>query len=365
VDFHLSNEDVKFNLLKHWNEMNHPHILKFCLIVMAFLHCPVLFAAAQNVPPGVIVAAAETRSFPLSAEALGNARSNESVDIRPKITATLTEILFEEGQTVEAGDVLVKLDNLEPVADLAAARAGLVESSASYERSSELFKTNVGSESQLLQDEARKIANEAMVSVAEARMAETIVRAPFAGRIGLRRVSLGSLVGPGTIITTLDDTQIIKVDFDLPEVYLSRLEPGLVVHARSAAWPDQKFTGSVSSVDTRVDPVSRTIRVRSVMPNEQGLLRPGMFLTVTLLNDSMEALVIPERALIPERSTQFVFVVDKNMLVERREVRIGRRRIGEVEILEGLSEGELVIVDGTQKAKDGQAVKILSREASS
>ena len=314
--------------------------------------------------PGVVVATAEISLFPLSAEALGNARSNESVDIRPKITATLTEILFEEGQTVEVGDVLVKLDNLDQVADLASARAALVESKASYKRSNELFKNNVGSESQLLQDEARRIANEAMVSVAEARMAETIVRAPFAGRIGLRRVSLGSLVGPSTVITTLDDTSVIKVDFDVPEVYLSRLEPGLVVRARSAAWPDREFVGNVSSIDTRVDPVSRTIRVRSIMPNEDGLLRPGMFLTVTLLNDSIEALVIPERALIPERSTQYVFVVAENRVVERRTVRIGRRRPGEVEILEGLSAGELVIVDGTQKARDGKPVKILSGKES-
>jgi membrane fusion protein (multidrug efflux system) len=329
------------------------------------LYCPLLLAAPNIVAPGVVVAPAEIRSFPLSAEALGNARANESVDIRPKITATLTEILFEEGQTVEAGDVLLKLDSLEPAADLAAARAALVESDASYKRSSELFRNNVGSESQLLQDEARRIANEAMVAVAEARMAETIVRAPFAGRIGLRRVSLGSLVGPGTVITTLDDTDVIKVDFDLPEIYLSRLEPGLVIKAHSAAWPDQDFTGSVSSVDTRVDPVSRTIRVRSVMPNDQGLLRPGMFLTVTLLNDRTEALLIPERALIPERSVQYVYVVGDNLLAERRVVSIGRRRPGEVEILSGLSAGERVIVDGVQKVRDGKPVRILTRETGS
>jgi membrane fusion protein (multidrug efflux system) len=337
-----------------------PRLLR--LIPMLLLYCPVLFAAPPSGPPGVIVSVVEIRSFPLSAEALGNARSNESVDIRPKITAELTGISFEEGQTVEAGDVLVKLNNLEQVADLAAARATLVDSTASYKRSSELFKSSVGSESQLLQDEARKIADEAMVSVAETRLAETVVRAPFAGRIGLRRVSIGSLLGPSTIITTLDDTSVIKVDFDLPEVYLSRLEPGLVVRARSAAWPDQVFTGSVASVDTRVDPVSRTIRVRSVMPNEDGLLRPGMFLTVTLLNDSVESMVIPERALIPERSIQYVLVVADNKVVEKRAVRIGRRRPGEVEVLEGLTVGELVIVDGTQKAREGKPVNILSEE---
>ena len=330
-------------------------------IALLLFH-PLLCAAPGQTAPGVVVAQAEVKSFPLSAEALGNARSNESIDIRPKITATLTEIRFEEGQEVNAGDVLVKLDNLEQVADLAAARAALVDSEASYRRSTELFRTNVVAQSQLLQDEAKKIADEAMVSVAQKRLADTVVRAPFAGHIGLRRVSIGSLLGPGTVITTLDDTHIIKVDFDLPEIYLSRLEPGLKVLAHSAAYPDSEFAGTVSSVDTRVDPVSRTVRVRSVMQNTDGHLRPGMFLTVNLLNDSVEALVIPERALIPERSVQYVFVVGDNQLVEKRVVQIGRRRPGEVEIISGLSAGERVIVDGTQKARDGQAVTILIRD---
>jgi membrane fusion protein (multidrug efflux system) len=328
---------------------------------MLFLS-PWLYAQQDPAPPGVNVAPAEVRSFPLAAEALGNARANESVDIRPKITATVTKILFEEGQEVAEGDVLIELDNLEQVADLAAAQAALVDSEASYNRSSELFKNNVVAKSQLLQDEARKIADEAMVSVAQKRLADTVVRAPFAGRIGLRRISVGSLVDRDTVITTLDDTHVIKVDFDLPEIYLSRLEPGLKVLAHSAAFPDQEFSGSVSSVDTRVDPVSRTVRVRSIMQNRDGHLRPGMFLTVNLLNDTVEALVVPERALIPERSMQYVYVVGDNQLVEKRAVKIGRRRPGEVEILDGLSAGDLVIVDGTQKAREGQPVSILKIE---
>lgn len=335
--------------------------VRLLLIPLAFLVflVPQVSAQPSQRAPAVVVEMVELESFPLAAEALGNARANESVDIRPKITATVTEILFEEGQSVNAGDVLIKLDNLEQVADLAAARAALVDSDASYQRSLELFESKVVAKSQLLQDEAKKIADEAMVSVTESRMAETIVRAPFAGRIGLRRVSLGSLVGPNTVITTLDDTDTIKVDFDLPEVYLSRLSPGLTVRARSAAWPDQEFTGVVASIDTRVDTVSRTVRVRSIMPNSDGRLRPGMFLTVTLLKENVEALMIPERALIPERSSQYVLVVDENHRVERREIRIGRRRPGEVEVVDGLSAGERVIVDGTQKARDGQMVEIL------
>ena len=342
--------------------MKNSHALTTRLAIVLFLYCPVILAAPGSNAPSVVVDQAQVKSFPLSAEALGNARANESVDIRPKITATLTEILFKEGQAVEAGEVLVKLDNLEQVADLAAAQAALVDTEASYKRSSELFRTNVVAKSQLLQDEAKKIADEAMVSVAQKRLADTVVRAPFAGLIGLRRVSIGSLLGPGTIITTIDDTHVIKIDFDLPEIYLSRLEPGLKVIAHSAAYPDYDFTGEVSSVDTRVDPVSRTIRVRSVMKNDDGYLRPGMFLTVNLLNDTVEALLIPERALVPERSVQYVFVVGDDQLAEKRTVQIGRRRPGEVEIISGLSAGEKVIVDGTQKARDGQAVKVLVRD---
>jgi len=344
------------------NTLRYPFRQAAWLFFALWLCHPLLSTAQSGAAPGVIVARAEIRSFPLSAEALGNARANESVDIRPKITATLTEILFEEGQEVQTGDVLVRLDNLEQVADLAAAKAALVDSEASYNRSSELFKNNVVAKSQLLQDEARKIADEAMVSVAEKRLADTIVRAPFAGRIGLRRVSIGSLLGPGTVITTLDDTNVIKVDFDLPEIYLSRLEPGLKVLANSAAYPDQVFEGEVSSVDTRVDPVSRTVRVRSIMQNPEGHLRPGMFMTVTLLKQTVESLVVPERALIPERSVQYVLVVGDNQLVEKRAVQIGRRRPGDVEILSGLSAGEMVIVDGIQKARDGQAVSIIKTE---
>jgi membrane fusion protein (multidrug efflux system) len=335
-----------------------PTNLTFRLLALSLIIAPLLAVAQpqERGTPTVVTVPAQVKSFPLSAEALGNARANESIDIRAKITATLMEIRFEEGQSVKAGDILVKLDDLEPVADLASAKAAEVEAEASYKRSKELFKNKVGSESQLLQDEAKKIASQAMVSVAEARLAYTIVRAPFDGRIGLRRVSVGSLVGPTIIITTLDDTDLIKVDFDLPEIYLSRLQKGLAVKARSAAWPDEEFVGEVSSVDTRVDPISRTVRVRSVMPNTNGHLRPGMFLAVTLLNDSVEALVVPERALIPERSIQYVLVVDENQVVERRIVEIGRRRPGEVEILKGLNAGENVIVDGTQKARDGQPV---------
>jgi membrane fusion protein (multidrug efflux system) len=337
--------------------------VKQLLFLGMLLLSPMLMAQAPGDAPAVVVSTAELESFPLSVEALGNARANESIEVRPVISATLMKVNFEEGQLVEAGTVLAELENVEPLAELAAARANLAESEAQYKRLSQLYKTNVVAQSEVAEITARREADLAAVAASEARLAHTVISAPFAGRLGLRRVSAGSLVGPDTVITTLDDTASIKLDFDVPEVFLALLEPGLEVTARSAAYPDRIFHGVVSSVDTRVDPVSRTVTVRSEVDNSEGMLRPGMFLTVSLLRQDLESLMVPEEAIVPERSQQFVWLVDAAGIAELREVRTGRRRPGEVEILAGLQPGDRVIVEGTQKARAGQPVTI--RESAS
>ena len=335
-----------------------PLSLKSVSMLLVLLSLP-LAAQPTAAPPAVVVAEARILPFPLSAEALGNTRANEAVDIRPEITAAMIAIEFEEGQRVEKGDVLVRLENSEPLADLAAAKAALVDSESQYRRSNELFKTRVVSQSELEQLEARRDADAAAVNAAEARLRQTVIRAPFAGELGLRRISAGSIVNPSTVITTLDDTSLMKLDFDVPEVFISRLQKGLTISARSAAWPEREFNGRVTTIDTRVDPVSRTVKVRAVLPNDERMLRPGMFLTVTLLKADIEALVVPEQAIVPERSKQFIFVVDPDGMVDRREVKTGRRRPGEVEIISGVEAGERVITEGTQKARPGSAVTVL------
>lgn len=310
-------------------------------------------------PSAVIVARATTVSFPVAIEALGTARANEAVDIRPKISESIRAIRFEEGQRVEAGQVLVELDDAEARADVAAARATLVDLENQERRNRDLFEKSSVSEAGLDQSVAQRDAARAVLEAAEARLAESSVRAPFAGRVGLRNVSLGSLVTPDTVITTLDETDPIKLDFDVPETSLAQLSEGLTVEARSAAWRGEVFRGRVASVDTRVDAVSRTVTVRAILPNEDGRLRPGMFLTVTLLREETTTLVVPEQAIVPEQSRQFVFVLDAEQRVEKREVRTGRRRPGQVEIADGLREGEIVIVEGTQKVSPGERVEIL------
>lgn len=336
-------------------QVRSPSFIAAILVVAQLLPTALLAQPA----PGVLVAEAVVKPFPLEAEALGNARANEAVEIRPQITAAVVEILFEEGATVTQGDVLLRLESSEPLAQLAEARAALVDSESQYRRASELFKTRVVSESQLEQLAAQRDADQAAVNAAQARLDHTVIRAPFAGQLGLRRISLGSIVSPGTVITTLDDISSIKLDFDVPEVFLSRLEPGLTVTAHSAAWRELTFHGQVTTIDTRVDPVSRTVTVRALVPNENRRLRPGMFLTVTMLKEDVEALMVPEQAIVPERSEQYLFVVGDGERVERREVQTGRRRPGEVEILEGIAAGERVIVEGTQKVRPGDTVQVL------
>jgi membrane fusion protein (multidrug efflux system) len=309
--------------------------------------------------PPIAVVAVPVRSEQISfeIEALGTTRANESVDITSKVVNQVTAVRFEEGQQVAKGAVLVELDSEQVRADLAAAEAALAESRSQFQRSRELYTTRILSDSQLEQIEATFKANEARVASARARVSDTVIRAPFAGRVGLRRVSVGSLISPGTIITTLDDTSTIKLDFTIPETFLPVVKPGLGITATSVAYPDMSFTGEVSSVDSRVDPATRSVTVRALVPNSKGLLKPGMFLTTRLSRGAIDALMIPEQALVPEGGETFVFVVNEGV-AEKRKVQIGQRRVGQVQIVEGLASGEIVVTEGTQKLRDGAAVAV-------
>jgi membrane fusion protein (multidrug efflux system) len=204
--------------------------------------------------------------------------------------------------------------------------------------------------------EAGLKADQARVSAAKARLDDTVIRASFRGRTGFRHVSIGSFVSPGTVITTLDDTSVIKLDFTVPETFLFVVRRGLPITASATGLPDRKFTGEVTNLDSRVDPVTRSITVRAELPNPDGLLRQGMFMTVALQGDVVPTLLVPEAAIVPERGHTYVFVV-RNGVVERREVRTGKRRPGDVEIVDGVQEGERVVTEGTQNVRDGSAVE--------
>ncbi|MEJ2523866.1 MAG: efflux RND transporter periplasmic adaptor subunit [Gammaproteobacteria bacterium] len=316
---------------------------------------PLPEAGGGPAPVGVVVAPARLEQLPRVVEALGTTRALEAVEITSRVLSVITDIRFAGGQEVSAGDVLVELENAEERASLAEAEAAVIDSRSQFERARALAETQVVSESQLLQLEATLKADEARLRAAQARLEQTVIRAPFAGYTGLRTISPGTLVTPGTVVTTLDDLSSVRLDFSVPEAFLDFVSEELQVSAKSVAFPDRSFDGRVTTVDTRVDPVTRAVTVRAELPNTDRLLKPGMFLTVRLEGAPRDTLVIPEAALVPEADRQFVFVV-RDETARRVEVAIGRRLPGEVEVLRGLAPGDRVVVEGTQKVVDGTPV---------
>ena len=316
----------------------------------------------ESGPVKVVTYVAQSQRLLDEVQALGTARANESVEIRPRISSVVTRVAFTEGQLVREGDLMVELENSEIRAGLAVAEAALSESRSTYNRSESLASTQAISASSLEQLRATMQVNEAQVAAARARLENTVIRAPFSGRVGLRRVSPGGFVDTSTVITTLDDTEIIKLDFSIPETFLTVVSNGMNIVARSLVYPDRSFAGTVDSVDTRLDPVARSVRVRAVLENRDGALKPGMFLTVDLQRDQGDVLVAPEEAIVPEREEQFVFQVVDGKAVKRR-VTLGRRVPGLVELTGGIAPGDVLITEGTHKVREGSAVEVVNRHA--
>lgn len=324
--------------------------------------------AAQQVTVEVVTARSGT--IVERAESVGTARANESITINAKQTGYIANIPFQEGQKVKANQVLIELENKErranldgAKADFDQARAARDEISQRLERSRELKKTGNVSDSTLDQLESQFRAAEGRVRSAEARVRsvdaqldDVRINAPFEGRVGLRQVSAGALVQPGTIITTLDDISKIKLDFGVPEVFLGQLKSNLDVSAVSSAFPGRVFRGKITAVDTRVDPATRAVKVNATFDNADEALKPGMFLTASIVLAKREdAVIVPEEAIIGDGSKQFIYIV-RDGKTQRREIQIGQRLQGEAEILKGVEAGDVVVARGTQKVRPGLAV---------
>lgn len=319
----------------------------------------VLYAASAP-PTPVFVTQVQLASMQDRIEALGTLRANESVELTATVTDTVSVINFDDGDRVEAGTVLVEMTSDEEHAQLEEARFAVAEAKRQYERIKSLHAQKSASESLLDERKREWDTGRARLTAIESRMADRLVRAPFAGVVGLRNVSAGALVRPGDVITTLDDDSVMKLDFSVPAVYLSLLTPGLNVVATTPAWQDLRFEGRVNSIDSRIDPVTRTVVVRALLDNPDYRLRPGMLMQVELASRQRRVIVIPEECLVAKGAKQFVYVVNSadGYTVESREVSIGTRRPGKVEIVAGLEPGELVITDGTLKARPGASVTI-------
>jgi len=313
---------------------------------------------AQGRAPTVVAAEARTGDIAVTFNAVGTLRANEAVTVTSKLSGIVKAIRFDEGQRVQAGDVLIELDDTEARAELAVAESQRRTVLQDLERSSALLGRQAVAQARV--DDLRIEAQgaEARVNAARARLQDLTIRAPFAGVTGIRHVSPGALVRPGDAVTTLDDVSTVKLEFAVPETALSRLSQGMRITADSAAYQGETFDGVVEVIDTRVDPVSRTLAVVAAVPNPQARLKPGMFMSVDLTLDRLTGVVlIPEEALVPVGDRQFVFAVVDGK-VQRRPVQIGARQRGMVQVRDGVAAGDLVITRGVQKVRDGAPVTV-------
>jgi len=301
---------------------------------------------------------AEISEFRDVIEALGTAQANETVSITAQTQDVVQAIYFESGDSVEKGQLLAELNARKEVSRVQQLKFSLGEAERQLDRLTELRREDAASQQQLEEQQVEVNRIQAELEVAEATLAEMKIYAPFSGRVGIREVSPGALVSPGESFTTLDDISPIKVDFSVPERYFASLALNQEVITRNRAYPGQQFIGRITSIDSRIDPGTRSVRVRAELPNENDLLRPGMLLQITLLRSIDETLLLPEKALMPIQSRQYVFKLTPDGRAKQVEVQIGRRKPGIVEITNGVEPGDEVIVEGLVRLRDGVPVNV-------
>jgi len=313
--------------------------------------------------PAVKIAVVKTSLIKGRVEGIGTGLARESVDITANATELVVGLYFDDGQTVAKGQQLVQLRDDQYQAELQQTRINLAEQERELKRLTPLYHARITSQKDF--DAAKTAVSRAKtaVGIVEYQIGNRRILAPFSGRLGMRNVSIGDLVTPGTKITTLDDISEIKVDFRVSEKYYPEIKPGQKIGVQTAAFPNKTFSGTITAVSPRIDSVTRTVEVRAVVPNPEQKLAPGMLFVVTLELGSRRSINVPEQALMSLGEIQYVYVyLPGQKRVARREIKLGLRSRGMAEILSGLKEKELIVVDGVLKLVDGSPVDVIRDE---
>lgn len=312
-------------------------------------------------PAQVSVASISTHAFTDQLEVLGVAKGRQSVTLTAATTQLVDKVRFTDGQSVRAGAVLVELRNSEQDAGLAQAQAALVQADRAFQRYRTLNQQGWSSKAQLDQFEAAWRSAQANVAAAKARQNDRMIRAPFAGVVGLSDVAPGALVNPGAPIVTLDDVSTIRVDFQVPERYLAQLRQGQAITATLDAYPGEAIHGRVAMLDSRIDERTRAITARAEFPNPLRKLKPGMMVRVGLAQGRRQSLAAQESAVSVQGNSAFVYVLHamgQRTVAEQRPVVTGLRQDGLVEITDGVKAGDRIVADGLNKIQPGQPVRV-------
>lgn len=304
----------------------------------------------------VSTAKVETKAMIRSISSLGTGIANNSIALVSPTNDFITELHISEGKHVKRGAIVAKLHDVQERARVTELEGVLEDQKRQLARLKNLATSQATAQSLLDEQQTKVNTTLAQLDIAKAQLAEMTIAAPFSGYLGLRLVSEGAYVNSGTVITTLDDLSVLRVAFSVAEHYLADIKLGMPITVTNSAYGDIEFFGKVSAIDTRLDPITRTVTVHGALPNEDLRLRPGMLLNVQLELDNRMAMQISEKALVPQQQKQFVYSVDANNVVHQTEVTIGQRIPGWVEILSGLNEGDVVVVEGIQKLRSGVTI---------
>lgn len=309
-------------------------------------------------PPGMVVEATEAirATSVRKLKAIGTLASNQSVVIRPEIAGRVTEILFQDGESVTIGTPLVQLDTSVLLAELADAEARVELARRQFERARELLQKGHGTERARDEAKAELGSSQAQVDLAKARLDKSGIIAPFDGTLGIRAIDLGGYLSAGDDIVNIEQITPIKVGFEVPERYLTDLVVGKELVLRSDAYPGETIDAWISAIDPLINQRTRSVKVQAMAPNQDRRLRPGQFVSVTLrVDERRDATFVPQQALVPNSDQPFVYrVVDG--VAERVAVRPGTRIALHVEILEGVAPGDVVVTAGQQRLGDGVPV---------
>ena len=336
----------------------------FAVLFVYRLYGVILGQGQQGWWPTPVVEAVEAQKKDVNLEisALGTLQADQAITVRPEITGIVTSIDFEDGERVEKGDLIIKLDDKDLTARLMQAEARLTLTRANYQRAQQLLKQ--GSGTARARDEALNDfkSAEAEVAAAETALHKATITAPFSGIIGLRQVSLGEYVTAGQAIATLADVDNLRIDFRVSEVFLTEIGKGQEVNVIFDALPEQVYTGVISALDPVVSIEGRALSVRAILQNVDGKLRPGLFGRVEIVTDTRRSIMLPEAAIVtmPTGDKAVFVVVDGH--AKMSPVTIGTRVPGEVEILAGVEDGDMVIVSGQLKVQNGAPVEVANGE---
>lgn len=312
-------------------------------------------------PASVFAETVRAQTFANRVEAIGTLEANERADLTLSASDRVTAVYFEDGERVKAGKTLISLAQREQSAIVEGAEAELAQADQELSRLEPLAAQGAVSKAEL--DIARRNANAAAAQLraVQSRQRDRVLVAPFDGVLGFRQVSVGSFVRPGDVVATLIDDSVMRLDFAVPSIFLTSLKPGLEIEARSADLPGRTFKGTVASINNAIDPVTRSVRVRAMIPNTDGILKAGMYAEVTLLAEPREALSVPEVALQPLGPETFVWVVSETAqgpVANRVKVTVGLRQQGRVEILAGLERGQRIVTEGILRLREGAPVNV-------